>query len=66
MYEGEKKFVYKVLENNTVEKLEVTTGIRNKGRVELISGLVAGNQIVAEGLSKVRPKAKIKPIIKSK
>ena len=66
IYEGDKKFVYKVLENNTVQKIEVTTGTRNKGKIELLSGLVNGNKVVAEGLTKVRPRIKIKPIIKPK
>ncbi|MDP6440827.1 MAG: efflux RND transporter periplasmic adaptor subunit [Pelagibacteraceae bacterium] len=66
IYEGDKKFVYKVLENNTVQKIEVTTGSRNKGKIELLSGLVNGNKVVAEGLTKVRPRIKIKPIIKPK
>ncbi len=66
IYEGDKKFVYKILENNTVEKIEVTTGTRNKGKIELLSGLVNGNKVVAEGLTKVRPRIKIKPIIKPK
>ena len=66
IYEGDKKFVYKILENNTVQKIEVTTGTRNKGKIELLSGLVNGNKVVAEGLTKVRPRIKIKPIIKPK
>ena len=66
IYEGDKKFVYKILDNNTVEKIEVTTGTRNKGKIELLSGLVNGNKVVAEGLTKVRPRIKIKPIIKPK
>ena len=55
----------KVLEDNTINKLEVETGIRNDGNLELISGLSQGDKIVAEGLSKVRPGGKIKPIIKT-
>ena len=66
IYEGDKKFVYKILENNTVQKIEVTTGTRNKGKIELLSGLVIGNKVVAEGLAKVRPHIKIKPIIKTR
>ena len=66
IHEGNKKFVYKVLENNTVQKIEVTTGIRIKGKIELLSGLINGNKVVAEGLTKVRPRIKIKPIIKPK
>ena len=47
------------------DRLEVETGIRNDGNLELISGLSQGDKIVAEGLSKVRPGGKIKPIIKT-
>ena len=64
MYEGNKKFVYKVIENNIIKKSEIETGIRNKGNLEVLSGLNAGDKIIAEGLTKVRPGMKIKPIIK--
>jgi membrane fusion protein (multidrug efflux system) len=66
IHEGDKKFVYKVLENNMVQKIEVITGTRSKGKIELLSGLINGNKVVAEGLTKVRPHMKIKPIIKPK
>ncbi len=62
--QGTKKFVYKVLENNTVNKLEIKIGIRHDGNIEVLSELNAGDKVVAEGLMKVRPRAKIKPIIK--
>ena len=64
MHQGAKKFVYKVLENSTVNKLEVNTGTRYEGNIEVLSGLNIGDKVVAEGLMKVRPGAKIKPIIK--
>ena len=64
MLEGNKAFVYKVLENNNIEKKEVTIGIRNEGLVEILSGLDEGDTIVAAGLKKVNPKGKIKPIKK--
>ena len=57
--------MYKVLEDNTINKLEVERGTRNNGNLELISGLAQGDKIVAEGLSKVRSGGKIKPIIKT-
>ena len=65
MYEGSKKFIYKIIENNMIKKIEVETGIRNKGNLEVISGLNEGEKIIAEGLTKVRPGMKVKPIIKS-
>jgi len=65
MYEGNKKFIYKIIENNIIKKLEVKTGVRNLGNVEVLNGLNEGDKIIAEGLTKVRPGMKVKPIIKS-
>ena len=64
MYEGSKKFIYKIIENNMIKKTEVETGIRNAGNLEILSGLNEGDKIIAEGLTKVRPGMKVKPIIK--
>ena len=64
MLEGDNAYVYKVIENNNVNKIKIETGIRNKGSVEVISGLNEGDIIVAEGLKKINPKGKIKPINK--
>ncbi len=64
MLEGNKTFVYKVSEDNITNKTEITIGIRNGGYVEVISGLNEKDNIVAEGLKKVRPGGKIKPIKK--
>ena len=65
MYEGNKKFVYKITEENTIKKTEIETGIRNMGNLEILNGLNEGDKIIAEGLTKVRPNMKVKPIIKS-
>ena len=65
MYEGSKKFIYKIIENNMIKKIEVETGVRNKGNLEILSGLNEGDKIIAEGLIKVRPGMKVKPITKS-
>ena len=62
--EGDKTYVYKVSEKNIVNKTEIKIGIRNNGYVEVLSGLNDGESIVAEGLKKVRPRGKIKPIKK--
>jgi len=43
---------------------EIKTGIRDGGYVEVLSGLNEGENIVAEGVKKVRPRGKIKPIKK--
>jgi len=65
MYEGSKKFVYKIVENNMLKKAEVKTGIRSKGNLEILEGLNEGDKIIAEGLTKVRTGMKVKPIINS-
>ena len=64
MYEGNKKFIYKLIENNMIKKIEVETGVRNKGILEISSGLDEGDKVIAEGLTKVRPGMKVKPIVK--
>ena len=65
MYEGNKKFIYKIIQNNIIKKAEIETGVRNAGSLEVLSGLNEGDKIIAEGLTKVRPGMKIKPIINS-
>ena len=60
--EGEKAFVYKVSPENIANKIEVQIGNRNEGKIEILSGLNEGDIIVAEGLKKVFPRAKINPI----
>ena len=62
MIEGDKSYVYKINEKNIANKTEVNTGLRGNKNVEIISGLSEGDIIVAEGLKKVRPQGKIKPI----
>jgi len=62
MLEGNKAYVYKVLGDNSVKKIEIKIGSRDQGFVEILDGLVKGNIIVAEGLKKINPKGKIKPI----
>ncbi len=64
MIEGDKSYVYKINENNIANKTLVNTGLRSNKNIEIISGLSEGDIIVAEGLKKVRPQGKIKPINK--
>jgi membrane fusion protein (multidrug efflux system) len=64
MYEGSKKFIYKILESNVIKKTEIKTGVRSEGNLEVLEGLIEGDKIIAEGLTKVRPGMKVKPIIK--
>ena len=62
--EGNKVYIYKVDEKNITKRTEIEIGNRSKGYLEVKSGLNEGDTIVAEGLKKVRPNGKIKPIKK--
>ncbi len=64
MVEGDKSYVYKINNENIANKTEVKTGLRSDKNIEITSGLTIGDIIVAEGLKKVRPRGKIKPINK--
>jgi len=64
LLEGNKAYVYKVSKDNIANRREIKFRSRNNGKVEIISGLIEGDLIVAEGLKKVIPMGKIKPIKK--
>ena len=61
--EGSRSYVFIVDENNKAIKTEVKTGKRYLGNLEILGGLSLDDKIVAEGLKKVRPNSKIKPIV---
>ena len=54
----------KINEENIAKKSEIKVGDRSGGFIEVFEGIIKGEKIVAEGLKKVRPNGKIKPIIK--
>ena len=62
--EGNKAYVYKISEENIASRSEIKIGLRDEGNIEVIGGLSIGDIIAAEGLKKVKPKSKIKPIKK--
>ena len=62
MIEGDNSYVYKIDDENIANKTEVKTGLRSDKNIEITFGLTEGDIIVAEGLKKVRPRGKIKPI----
>ena len=59
--QGNTAFVYTV-DNDVVEKRNIEIGKRNFGKVSVLSGLNEGEIVIAEGVSKVRDKAKVKII----
>ena len=64
IFEDKKKFVYKVLDSNRIEKTEVVTGIRREGNLEILEGLSANDKVVREGLSRLADGMLVKPIIR--
>ena len=59
--QGNTAFVY-IINNDTAEKKSIEVGKRNFGKVSVISGISEGDQVITEGVSKVRDKSKIKII----
>lgn len=53
--EQSRQFVYVVDADGNAEKREVRTGRRRPAEVEIVSGLVAGERVIAEGIQKVKP-----------
>ena len=64
IFEDEKKFVYKILDNNKIQKTEVVTGIRKDGNLQILEGLNADDRIVKEGLSRLSEGMLVRPIVK--
>ena len=60
LVQGKTNFVYKVLEDNSVEKMEVEVGKRSFGKIMVLNGLNINDKIIKEGISKVRNKMKVK------
>ena len=54
MPQQQKQFVYKVDADSKVTQVEVTTGQRVPGWVEILGGLEEGDEVVVEGIQKLR------------
>ena len=59
--QGKTAFVY-IVNNNVVEKKVIKIGNRNYGKVSVLTGISEGDQVISEGVSKVRNKSKVKII----
>ena len=57
--QGDTAFVYTVTDD-AAKKQNIKIGKRNFGKVSAISGLIEGDIVIIEGVSKVRDKAKVK------
>jgi len=64
IFEDEKKFVYKILDNNKIQKTEVVTGIRKDGNLQVLEGLSANDRVIKEGLSRLSDGMLVRPITK--
>ena len=64
MYEGSKKFIYKIIENNIIKKVEIETGIRNLGNLEVLKGLNPNERVVKEGLARLADGMTVRPLTK--
>ena len=64
IFEDEKKFVYKILDNNKIKKTEVKIGVRKEGNLEVLDGLEANDKVVKEGLTRLANGMVVKPIKK--
>jgi len=53
--EKDKKFALVVQAENTVARQEIVTGRRSPGKVEVVSGLNAGQRVIIKGITRVRP-----------
>jgi membrane fusion protein (multidrug efflux system) len=60
--EGDQAFVYKVGPDSVVARVPVTLGARQAARVEVASGLAAGDRVVRAGHQKIFPGAKVMPV----
>ncbi len=58
LLKGSEAFVYRV-SGSTATLTTVTTGLRRKGSVEVVAGLVSGNIVVTEGQSRLRDGAPV-------
>jgi membrane fusion protein (multidrug efflux system) len=51
--QGDSQFVFKIVDGK-VKMTKVVTGTRREGRVEIVEGLSAGDQVVTAGQLKIR------------
>ena len=61
-YEGEGAFVYRIMPaeaGQIAQRIEVETGVVEDGYVEILSGLDAGDAVVASGLNRIQPGAPV-------
>ncbi len=63
--EGDQSFVYKVNADSSVARTPIVLGLRDSARVEVVSGLSAGELVVRAGHQKLFPGARVQPLAAS-
>ena len=66
MTDGRRHFVYVVKADNSVERRAVKTGPQVGSRQLILEGLAEGEQVIVNGIHKVRPDRPVNPIPESK
>ena len=66
MTDGRNHFVYVVKADNSVERRAVKTGPQVGSRQLILEGLAEGEQVIVNGIHKVRPNLPVNPIPESK
>lgn len=61
MVRGKEEFIFIIGADDLVEVRVVETGLRHEGRIEIVSGLDAGERVIIEGIQKVGPGSKVAP-----
>ncbi len=54
---GNTSYVFRVKDDDTVERVDVEVGARREGLAEVLDGVAAGDRIVVDGTGKLRPGA---------
>ncbi|GAB3342244.1 efflux RND transporter periplasmic adaptor subunit [Marilutibacter aestuarii] len=54
---GNTSYVFRVKDDDTVERVDVEVGARREGLAEVLGGVAAGDRIVVDGTGKLRPGA---------
>jgi membrane fusion protein (multidrug efflux system) len=52
-------FVFRLTENMTVDRVKVRIGGRRPGQVEILEGLMEGDEVVVEGTHRLRPGSRV-------
>ncbi|MDC8013216.1 efflux RND transporter periplasmic adaptor subunit [Tahibacter soli] len=59
--QGDKQFVY-IIKDGKAELVQITTGLRKPGLVEVTSGITANDLVISAGQMKIGPGMKVQPV----